>query len=80
MRIHIDQSAELAPGSTTSYVYDDGSAYLELGTRRTASQSILIWVGKDGADLSKEAQALRELAETASGLAAGLERRAGGAR
>ena len=77
MRISVDQSVELTPGNITSHVYDDGAAYLELGTERTIHQSVTIWVGKSGADLSEEAQALRKLAELASELAAGLERRAG---
>jgi hypothetical protein len=77
MRIHVDQSAELTPDSIRSHVYDDGEAYLELGTGRTVPQHIMIWVGKDGADLGEEARALRKLAEVASELAAGLERRAG---
>jgi hypothetical protein len=82
VRIHIDQSAGLTPGNITSHVYDDGSAYLELGTRTVLYQSILIWVGQDGADLGEEARALRKLAEVASDLAAGLEHRAvpGGAQ
>jgi hypothetical protein len=77
MRINIYQSAHLTPGNITSHVYDDGSAYLELGTGSTVGQSILIWAGRDGADLGEEARALRKLAEVASGLAAGLESRAG---
>jgi hypothetical protein len=77
MRIHVDQSVEMTPGSITSHVYDDGEAYLEVGTGGTVGQSIMIWVGKSGADLGEEARALRKLAEVASELAAGLERRAG---
>ncbi|MGA2826524.1 MAG: hypothetical protein ABSF03_10410 [Streptosporangiaceae bacterium] len=77
MRISVDQSMELTPGNITSHVYDDGAAYLELGTGLTVHQSITIWVGKSGADLGEEARALRKLAEVASELAAGLERRAG---
>jgi hypothetical protein len=77
MRIYVDHSAELTSSSITHHVYDDGSAYLELGTDRTAGQNIMIWVGKPGADLAEEARALRKLAEVASDLAAGLENRAG---
>jgi hypothetical protein len=77
VRIHVDQSAELTAGRITHHVFDDGSAYLELGTDRTIGQSILIWAGRDDADLAEEARALRKLAEVASDLAAGLERRAG---
>ena len=77
MRISVDQSVELTPGNITSHVYDDGSAYLELGTRGTVHQSITIWVGRGDADPGDEARALRKLAEAASELAAGLERRAG---
>lgn len=77
MNIHVDQSAGLAPDSITSHVYDNGSAYLELGTRGVAGQSILIWAGTKGTDPAEEAQALRKLAEVASELADGLERRAG---
>jgi hypothetical protein len=77
MRINIDQSAGLTADNIGSHVYDDGSAYLELGTRFAVHQSILIWVGKEDADLAEEAQALRKLAEVACDLAAGLESRTG---
>jgi len=77
MRIDADQSMELMPGSITSHVYDDGSAYLDLSDS-TIRQSITIWVGKDAALLAEEARALRKLADLASSLAAGLERRTGG--
>ena len=79
MRIHVDQSVEMTPGSITSHVYDDGEAYLEVGTGGTVGQSIMIWAGKDGADRAKDARALRKLAEVASELADGLESRAEGA-
>lgn len=79
MRILVTQSADLTADSITHHVYDDGGAYLELGTGRTIGQDIAIWVGQPGADLAEEARALRKLAEVASGLAAGLELRAGGA-
>jgi hypothetical protein len=78
MRIHADQSIELTPGNIASHVYDDGSAYLELGAG-AVYHSILIWLGRGDADLAEEARALRKLAEVAAELAAGLESRAGGA-
>ena len=72
MRIHVDQSVDLTPDGITSHVYDNGEAYLQLGT-----VSILIWVGRARADLAEDARAVRKLAEVASDLAAGLERRGG---
>jgi len=79
MNINVSQSVGLTPDSITSHVYGNGEAYLQLGTDSTIGQSIMIWAGKDGADLGEDARALRTLAEVASELAAGLEPRAGGA-
>jgi hypothetical protein len=59
MRIHADQSIELTPGNIASHVYDDGSAYLELGAG-AVYHSILIWLGRGDADLAEEARALRK--------------------
>jgi hypothetical protein len=79
VNINVSQSIDLTPDSITSHVYDNGEAYLQLGTDRTIGQSIMIWAGKPGADRAEEARALRKLAEVASELAAGLEPRTGGA-
>ena len=76
MKVHVDQSVKLTPDNIRSHVYDDGSAYLELGTLGVTGHAILIWAGTEGTDPAEEARALRKLAAVASDLAAGLEDRA----
>jgi len=75
MNVSMRHWVPLDAGNITSHVYDVGEAYLELGTRTSAEQSVLIWVGKEGADLGEEAAALRKLAQVASDLAGHLDRR-----
>jgi hypothetical protein len=76
MKVMTTQSAALTADNITTYMYEDGQAYIELGTDTTAGQSILIWVGKNEGDAAEEAAALRKLAQVASELADVLERRA----
>ena len=75
--INVRQSVDLTADGITSHVYEDGSAYLELGTDNKVGQSIDIWVGREKSDPAEDARMLRRLAEVANELAAGLESRAG---
>jgi hypothetical protein len=76
MNITVTQWAPLSADNITTHMYEDGTAYIELGTRTTPGQEILLWVGKSEGDAAKEAAALRKLAQVAAELADVLERRA----